>query len=377
MNQNLKVMSVFDLSPRKLGSFEEYTIILSRYLTQRGGQSVLVFNQFPPDELRPHFVDAGGILETKPFKPFGWESASALNALLSKHRPDIVHFHFVNLLSLDVLAASLRRGIKVVYSDHTSDIQKQRTPLRSSLLRASKRIFSSQIQKVITPSNYVHYRNAEEGINAKKIATVYNGVNAESFRNAPVGQDIRAKYRIEPNDFIVASISQLIPEKGIGYLIEAAAIARKGGRNISFIHAGDGPRAAEYRERVHQLGIDKHFIFAGLLNSWDIASILQQSDVFALPCTWGEAFSLVILEAMMAGKPLIVTAVGGNVEAVEDGRNGLVVPPHDAHALAEAILALQDSPERRREMGTESVRRSGDFTVQRWVSETIAIYEQI
>ena len=70
---------------------------------------------------------------------------------------------------------------------------------------------------------------------------------------------------------------------------------------MSFIHVGDGRCAAEYRDKVQHLGIEKRFIFAGLLNLPEIGAILRQSDVFTLPCTWGEAFSLVILEALAAG----------------------------------------------------------------------------
>jgi glycosyltransferase involved in cell wall biosynthesis len=241
----------------------------------------------------------------------------------------------------------------------------------------SKRIFSSRIDRVITPSNYVNARVVRQGVSAKKVTTVYNGVNVESFRDAPASEDVRAKYGIAPDRVIVSSISQLIPEKGIGYLIDAAALALKDGKSVSFIHVGDGPRAAEYREKVSRLGIEKHFIFAGLLNLWEIGSILRESDVFTLPCTWGEAFSLVILEAMAAGKPVVVTQAGGNTEAVEDGKNGLVVPPHDPRALAAAIVALHDSPERRRAMGIESAKRSSYFSVQRWVDETIEIYRRL
>jgi glycosyltransferase involved in cell wall biosynthesis len=123
--------------------------------------------------------------------------------------------------------------------------------------------------------------------------------------------------------------------------------------------------------------MEGRFIFAGRLNLPEIAAILRQSDIFTLPCTWGEAFSLAILEALAAAKPVIVTRVGGNVEAVEDGRNGLVVPPHDAGALAAALKTLHDSPERRQAMGRESLSRSKCFSVQRWVDETIDLYDRL
>jgi len=377
MGASLKVMSVLNLRPRKLGSFEEYTISLSRSLMQQGSQSILVFKDSPPEPLRPHYTEAGAILETKPFEPFSLESASALSALLRRHRPHVVHLHFVNLLSLDVVAAALNRSVRVVFSEHASDIPKKQTALKSRMLQASKRAFSSLIDHVIAPSDYVKARLVREGLSVKKVTTVHNGVNLDKFRNGSVTEDVRAKYGIGPNSVIVTSISQLIPEKGIRYLIDAAALALTQGKDVSFIHVGDGRCAAEYREKVRQLGIEKRFIFAGLLNLPEIGAILRQSDVFTLPCTWGEAFSLVVLEALAAGKPVILTRAGGNVEAVEDGRNGLVVPPHDAGALAEAIMTLHDSPERRRAMGQESATRSSYFRVERWVNETIDIYARL
>lgn len=373
----LKVMSVLDLEPRKLGGFEEYTIALSRSLTAQGGESVLVFNGLPPDSLRPHYLDAGSVLETKPFAPFSRASAGALGSLIRRHRPQVVHFHFVNLLSLDVLAAALSPGVRVVFSDHASDIPKERTTARWWALRASKRAFSSLVDHVVTPSDHVKARLVRQGVSAKKITTIHNGVNLEKFRCIMATDHVRAKYGIGAGSTVVVSISQLIPEKGIGYLIDAAALALRQGADVAFIHVGDGRCAAEYRAKVERLGIGQRFIFAGLLNLPEIAAILRESDIFTLPCTWEEAFSLVILEALAAGKPAIVTRVGGNAEAVEDGRNGLVVPPHDVGALAVAIKALHDNPERRRAMARESSNRSSYFSVNRWVDETIDLYRRL
>ena len=377
MPHNLKVMSVLNLYPQKLGSFEEYTLFLSQRLTHLGGQSILVFDRSPPEALRPLYTAAGAVLESKPFDPFGWESVRTLYYLLRKHRPDIVHLHFVNMLSLDVLVAFLHPGTKLVFTEHASGIEKKRTMLKRCLLQAGKRVFSSLIDQVIAPSNYVNKRLVGEGVRASKVVTVYNGINVGSFRHVPAAENIHMKYGIEPGDFIIASISLLIPEKGIGDLIEAAALILKQGKKVSFIHVGDGPCEAEYRNRTRQLGIDKYFIFAGLLNSWDIASIRHQSNAFTSPSTWGEAFGLAIHEAMSVGKPLIVTDVGAIEEAVEDGKNGLVIPPHDVQALATAIMTLYDNPGRCSEMGKESIKRSVNFTMQRWVDETMKIYSRI
>lgn len=373
----MNVMSVLSLSPRKLGSFEEYTITLSRSLTHLGGRSVLVFTDPPPAHLRSLYTEAGAVLETKPFDPFAPESARALTRLLRQYRPQVVHTHFVNLLSLDVAAAALYPGVKVVFSEHASDIPKVRTSLRWRLLQASKLTASSLVDQVIAPSNYVRTRLVREGVSPSKAITVYNGVNLARFHDDLPPGGARSKYGIPTDRMLVVSISQVIPEKGLPDLMAAAAVIIREGRKVSFVHIGDGPGLAEYRRTVQSLGIENHFIFTGLLDLPEVAAILRESDVFTLPCTWGEAFSLAILEAMAAGKPVVVTRAGGNVEAVEDGRNGLVVPPGEVDALVRAFLVLDDHPDQRLAMGQEGTRRSTYFSVDRWVGETIGVYRRL
>jgi len=183
----MNVMSVLNLRLRKLGSLEEYTISLSRSLTQQGGQSTLVFKDFPPTAFRSQYTEAGAILDVKPFAPFSWESAVALLALARRYKPDVVHFHFVNLLSLDVLVACMSR-VQVVFSEHASDVAKKRSPIRWQLLRLCKRSFSSMVDQVIAPSHYVNARLVREGVSARRVTTIHNGVNFAKFKDASVGE---------------------------------------------------------------------------------------------------------------------------------------------------------------------------------------------
>jgi glycosyltransferase involved in cell wall biosynthesis len=372
----VRVMSVLDLRPRKFGSFEEYTVTLSRALARRGWESVLVFKELPPGSLRPCYEEAGAILDVKPFAPFGWRSARALDELIEQRHPDLVHFHFVNLLSLDVVAAGRRHGVKLILSDHSSTPVGKRQAIHQLLLRGGRRVFSAFVDRFVTPSDYVHRRLVRDGLNPAKISTVHNGVNLTRFRPA-AAEDVRARYGIGPQSLLVVSICQLIPEKGIGYLIEAAAKLLGQGFDVSFIHLGDGPCAAEYRARLRSLGIEPRFVFAGVVDLPEVAAILRECDIFTLPCTWGEAFSLAVLEAMAAGKPAVVTGVGGNIEAVEHGRNGLVIPPNDVEALSTAIRTLHDNPTLRATMGEDALAQSARFSVDRWVDDTLRLYDTL
>lgn len=371
------IMSVVNLRPRKLGSFETYTIALSQALTRAGGRSVLVFGECPPQTLREPYDRAGATIETKPFRDFAWTDARALRTLLRRHRPHVVHFHFVNMLSLDLLAAALWRSGRVVYSEHSSDRLDTRSSPRQAALRLAKRAFAVGVDRVVAPSNYVRRRLVREGLDPETIQTIHNGVSLDRFAATQRGKDVRRQFGLAPDTLLVTSSALLIPEKGIGYLVEAASEVVRAASDVQFVHIGDGPCLDQYRARVAELGLSERFKFAGLLNLTDIAAVLGQTDVFTLPCVWGEAFSLVILEAMAAGKPVIATRLGGNVEAVEDGKNGLLVPPRDPKALAHAILALRNNPEQRRAMAEEGRRRSAYFSLDRWVQETIALYQHL
>src|SRR5262249_36733731 len=138
----MTVMSVLDLRPRKLGSFEQYSISLSRALSTQGARSILVFSEPPPAALLPRYLDTGATVETKPFVPFGRQSALALQGLLERHSPDVVHLHFTNIVSFDTIAAGFARGVKLVFSSHSSDVPKRRSPLRAFLSQTAVRTFS-------------------------------------------------------------------------------------------------------------------------------------------------------------------------------------------------------------------------------------------
>lgn len=123
------------------------------------------------------------------------------------------------------------------------------------------------------------------------------------------------------------------------------------------------------------IGVENETIFAGKRN--DIPNIMKALDVFVLPSLW-EGFGLVPLEAMAAQKPVVATSVSAIPEVIVDGETGLLIPPKDSIALADAILKLLDDPELAREMGRKGrVRLEKEFSVDRMVSQTEALYDRL
>ena len=109
----------------------------------------------------------------------------------------------------------------------------------------------------------------------------------------------------------------------------------------------------------------------------DVANLINAADVFVLSSRQ-EGFPITILEAMAAGKPVVATDVGGCAEAVVDGKTGLIVPPEDPHALAEALRRVLTHPEEARRMGEAGRRRVlANFTIEHMIDQHVEVYERV
>ena len=138
--------------------------------------------------------------------------------------------------------------------------------------------------------------------------------------------------------------------------------------------AGRGHLESDLKQQVSRLGLDKRVHFLGLRQ--DIPRILALLDVFVLP-SLSEGLSMAILEAMMAGKPVVATRVGGNPEIVIDGETGLLVPPKESHALAESLITLLKDRHLAAEFGEQGKRRAQrQFSLQTMVNAYQSLYAE-
>ena len=167
-------------------------------------------------------------------------------------------------------------------------------------------------------------------------------------------------------------MARLSPEKDVANLIRAAAIVRRSDPDLRIEVAGDGQCLPELRRLVAELGLEGQVLLLGEVG--DVAGLLARGRLFVLPSR-SEGISLTLLEAMARGLPVVATRVGGTPEVVVDGETGLLVPPGDPAALADAILRLQRDPEAGRRMGEAGRPRvERIFDVRRMVAEYEALY---
>jgi len=208
-----------------------------------------------------------------------------------------------------------------------------------------------------------------------KCYLVYNGVVAERFKSLPSKNEARRVLGLPQNCVIVTTVARLVPQKGHVFLLEAAKEIVSKFKDVRFLLVGDGGLRAQLERRANALGLGDYAFFLG--QRTDVPQILAASDIFVLPSLW-EGLPLVLVEAGLAGLPVVATRVDGIVEVVEDGRSGFLVPPGDSRALAEALQTLLQDALLREWMGKEgrdiALQR---FNMERIVSQVAGLYRDL
>ena len=211
------------------------------------------------------------------------------------------------------------------------------------------RICEALLDRVILVSEATRWAFAPDS----KQTLIYNGVELPSLQPSSQLETLRADLNLDPDALLVGIVTRITPEKGIHTLIEGTAKLKKS-PSIQLLVVGGPyfPKDAEYIEslkaQAKKLGIADRVIFTGFLE--DTAAILPLLDVMLLASTIPEACPRTIIEAMAAGVPVIATPLGGSKELVTP-ETGILVPPEDPDAFAEAITQLAEDTERRKRMG--------------------------
>ena len=189
----------------------------------------------------------------------------------------------------------------------------------------------------------------------KPISVIPYGVELEMFRPQP--SKTRPGERPEHTPLVIGSVARLSPEKGLEYLLRAVALLRdRADRNyephpaLQVVLAGDGPSREQLEYLTAELRLNDRVRFLGEVAHEDVPGVLQSFDIFAMPSTW-EGFGVSALEASAMELPVVASDVHGIPDVVVHGETGILTPPRDVEAIADAIARLIADPELRRTMG--------------------------
>jgi glycosyltransferase involved in cell wall biosynthesis len=208
----------------------------------------------------------------------------------------------------------------------------------------------------------------------RKVSTIYNGIVAGSS----TGFDVSALMNdvgLKAGERILMTAGRLHRQKGYDLLIQALPMVQKSFSGVKLLILGEGEEEKSLKKLAHSLEISEKVLFLGLRS--DVDRLLQCSEIFVLPSRW-EGFPNVLLEAMAAGKPVVATAVGGVRELVVDEVTGILVPPQDETALADAITLLLSDKKRALAMGAAGRERVLQrFSMDAMLSKTEALYHEM
>ncbi len=375
-------MKVAFLLPNlEAGGTERHTLSLARRL-DAGRYSLSLFTTAGGGSLYRQFAALMPVTVTgdpERGKRFRSSPREHLGVVLSlarafrRDRPDILHACLPAANVLGPAAARLAAVPRVIVGKRSLANYKENFPL----LRRVEPLGNLLADVVLVNSDAVR-RDVErtERFVSGKIRRIYNGVDPIEPWTREQVDAFRAREGIPRGAPVVLAVSNFYPYKGLEDLVAAAARAVAAHPGVVFLLAGrDAGTMERCRTLAEEGGLSRSVRFFG--GRTDVADCIRASDLFVHPSR-EEGFSNAILEAMAGGKAVVACDVGGNPEAVRDGETGLLVPPRQPAALAEALTRLLGDPALRESMGAAGRRRVAEhFSTERMVKETEALYDAL
>jgi glycosyltransferase involved in cell wall biosynthesis len=262
-------------------------------------------------------------------------ATGALAALLVDLRPDVIHNHMYRAELVGTRAAIAlgevgHRRPYVVSTVHSSRV-------RSEEDREMLRLLTPRMDQLIAVSEAIEAKLVAEGRTAAPVQRIYNGVDLSRYDHQEPCCTLPEEYGMEPGSQIVGVVARLEPEKGHATLLEAWPTVLRSVPDAYLLIVGEGSRREALEALARDLRIAHRVVFTGRRD--DVPAVTAALDVAVLP-SYREAQGLSILEALALSRPVVASNVGGIPEMITDGVNGLLVPPHDADALAAAIVRL-------------------------------------
>ena len=299
-------------------------------------------------------------------------SARILARFLRRLRPDIVHCHGTVPMLVGTAAAH-RAGVPVILGNchnvgvfsRQDEIHRERrlSALRDTTIHVSRSVYDDYLDKVRP-----HKRDG---------VILYNGVEVQRFAAAPdpaVRARLTEELGLQGRGPVLIHVARLHRQKSHDVLLDAFVRIRARHPDALLLLVGEGRHRGAIEENIHSLGLGGS---ARLLGSRvDVSDLYHLADLGVLPSA-KEGFSNVVLEAMAAGLPQVLTDVGGNREAVGESGSALIVPTGDAAAFADAVMRVLEDPQQARAMGKAATERATRFSVEEQVRQTEELYLEL
>lgn len=279
----------------------------------------------------------------------------------------VAHFHDAHSVAVGGRAAAWA-GVPLRVITRRVDF-----PLKRNAF--SRRKYLKNVDAVIAISDGVKKVLLDGGVPASAIEVIASGIDFSVFREVSSRDFLRKEFAFAPDDYLVGIVAALEDHKGHAYLFQATGILKERAPKVRLIVVGTGSLRMELEGQVRNLGVEDIVFFLGFRE--DVPRILASLDLFVLSSHL-EGLGSSLLDAMASRLPVVATQTGGIPEIVIHGETGILVPPRDPQALAEAILRVYRDKElasRLAQKGFEFVQRR--FSAEAMADKVLALYERL
>lgn len=334
----------------------------------------------PEGSLHGWARELGVVLEVEPSLVRELSLLNELRALFRlwrrfrRERPDVVHTHSSKAGILGRLAARLAGVPAVVHTVHGWSFHEHMPRWERRMYVRLERLAARWTDRFVLVTERDRAKGLSVGIGRpERYSTIRSGVDLAPYRTGD-GSGFRAELGIPGRAPVVGTVARLSPQKDpIGFVDAGAEVLEKR-PEAHLVFVGDGPMRPEVERRAAELGVADRLHLPGIRR--DVPDVVAAFDVFIASSLW-EGLPRTVIQAMAAGVPVVASSVDGIAEAVTDGTSGLLVPPGDRRALAEAVLRVLEDTDLAGRLADDGRARAEDFSEGTMIERLEGLYREL
>ena len=371
------------------GGAENGVVKIHSHLLAKGHTVKILASDLGPD--KEHFNDYSfkSINSANPatlllflFNP---SSFLVLRRVLEEYQPDIVHLHTMHQVTPSVLF--LLKKYPTVMTLHGPETYISKLiylcirPIDSNYYYDNGKF--NLMGRLSLIFNYIQnfiYKLAIKNIDLFIAPSRFMQSTAECdlspIIHLPNFVDLRKFYELK-NNYNLLFVGRVEKVKGIEYLIKAMSLIINVFPEATLTIVGDGFNKQNLLNLTNSLQLDKHIKFVGWVNNKNLDEYYEKASIVVVPSTWPENFGVVALEAMITGRPVIASRIGGLPEFIDDGLNGYLIEPQNSEQIAEKAIKLFSDEALLKQFGENAHKKAETFSIERYTDNMIKVYEDV
>ncbi len=379
MNKSAKKTILFYTDTHFYGGAENQMYLLAKFLDKEKYNVLLVCSDFEKlKDWAAKFESEGiEVIKLSVLHKHDPRHYFQLKEIIRKRKIDLMHVHVWNPASCRyAFMAANKYNLPVVMTEHDPfELKGFKGYLKNKLTK--------NVQLVITVSeaNNKAMERVFPALAERKI-TIHNGIDSTwfesqllSFSEGKIKEFRETTFGVDDDYKVILSVAELHERKGLKHLIKAMPAILEKDEKVKLVLVGTGPAKSDLEQLALKEGVIDDVLFLGFKK--DIPHIMASSDIFVLPSE-KEAFGLVLLEAGMAGLPVVASFVGGIPEIIENNVNGILIPPKIPGKLAKSILEIFNNDVKRKRYIEEGYKRvKNRFDAKKMAENTSVVYDEV